>query len=194
MQFNRELAYYARRVMDDLYERRISSEDAIGRIIAERNSLRSQSERISRQLIGFAAGASQIITGGGICLGSLGAACAFPGAPMIAHGGNNLYENGKGLITGRDDVVGPVRGTYISIAQDLGYSEREGNIAYYGLDIYLSVKGVTRKVLRPGAWRLFNYIKADKQMALKQMSKTALTLEGAAGAVTLDQLAREYDK
>ncbi|UXZ47463.1 DUF4225 domain-containing protein [Pseudomonas soli] len=194
MQFNRELAYYARRVMNDMYERKISSEDAIGKILAERNSLRSQSERISKQLIGLAGGASQIVTGIGICIGSMGAACAFPGAPMMAHGGNNLYENSKGLLTGRDDVVGPVRDAYISIAQSLGYSERDGNVAYYGLDLYLSYKGLTREVLKPNAWRLFYYLKADKQIALQQMSKAALGLEGTAGAVTLDQISKEYKK
>lgn len=41
----------------------------------------------------------------------------------------------------------------------------------------LSIKGMTREVLKPGTWKLFRHIKDDFEKAYKQMTKTALTSE-----------------
>ena len=57
MQFNRELAYYARRVLDDVYHRKSSAEDALIELRNERDRLKAQSERIAMQAIGVVGGA-----------------------------------------------------------------------------------------------------------------------------------------
>jgi len=45
--------------------------------------------------------------------------------------------------------------------------ERDANMAYGSVDIGLSVYGVTRRVLKPDAWRLFRYLNTDKIRAYK---------------------------
>ncbi|QXH53525.1 DUF4225 domain-containing protein [Pseudomonas fakonensis] len=194
MQFNRELAYYAKRVVEDVYQRRISPEQGLEAIRAEANSLKSQVNRVFTQVGGMAGGASQLLTGIGSCVRSYGTTCAFHGLPLIAHGGNNFYENARGMYEGRTDVVGPVRKKYQDVAKRLGYGEREGNMAYYATDLVLSGRAIGRMVVKKDAWRLFRYLKTDKEIALKQMGRGALFIEGAASTLTLNQLIEEYKK
>ncbi|MDF9618177.1 DUF4225 domain-containing protein [Pseudomonas entomophila] len=191
MQFNRELAYYARRVMDDVYERKISAEEGLEALRAEKDSLKSQSARILSQSLGVIGGAGQVITGVSICYGSMGLLCAFAGAPLVAHGGNNLYENTRGLYEGRGDVQGPVRKAYQGAAEKLGYTEREGNLAYLGSDFLLSLGGLARPVVKPGGWKLFKYHRVDKEMAVRQMGKGALTAESLVNTNTTYEFYKE---
>ena len=57
---------------------------------------------------------------------------------MMAHGTNNMYENGRNLLTARTDTQGPVRKGYQALAKAAGYAEREGNLAYSSVDLGLS--------------------------------------------------------
>lgn len=194
MQFNRELAYYAKRVVEDVYQRRISPEQGLEDLRSEANSLRSQADRVVTQLGGMYGGASQFINGVGSCVGSYGTTCVFHGLPLIAHGGNNFYENARGLYEGRTDVVGPVREVYQKAATRMGYSEREGNIAYYSTDLVISGRALGRRVVKKDAWRLYRYIDTDRERALKQMSKGGMAMEALTSGLTLKQLIEEYKK
>lgn len=194
MQFNRELAYYARRVVSDVYERKISPEEGLQELESESRNIRKDGYRIFTQTIGAIGGAGQMLAGGGICYGSAGTLCAFVGAPLIAHGTNNFYENARGLFEARDDVEGPVRKAYQTVAEAVGYSEREGNLAYLGSDLVLSVSALLRAVPRADAWRLFKYYRMDKEAAIRQMGGGALFIEMGVNSSTGYQLYEEYKK
>lgn len=154
MQFNRELAYYARRVVNDVYERQMEPEQALAALKAEKNSLQLQRERIITHSVGLFGGVGQIVAGGGICYGSWGTLCAVAGGPLIAHGTNNVYENIRGLYEGRDDIQGPVKKGYQEASKALGFTEHEGKVAYLVADLSLSIGALFRPVLKPDAWRL----------------------------------------
>ncbi|HKS11653.1 MAG TPA: DUF4225 domain-containing protein [Pseudomonas sp.] len=141
MQFNREMAYFGKRVVEDVIQRRLTLEEGLGEIKKEQQSLLQQAKSVAFKVLGIAGGAGQVISGAGMCYGSAGTLCAV-GAPMMAHGGNNIYENGRNLYEGRDDVEGPVRKAYHSAARALGYTEKEGNEAYLAGDLALSVAGM----------------------------------------------------
>lgn len=194
MQFNRELAYYARRVLDDVYHRRSSAGDALIELRNERDRLKAQSERITLQSIGVVGGTGQFIAGAGICYGSLGLLCATLGAPMIAHGGSNIYENARGLYEGRDDIEGPVKKGYREVSKGLGYTEREGTLAYLAADATLSVGALLRPVLKADAWRLYKYYSVDKEVAVKQMGRSAVFMEGLTNGATAYQFSEELKK
>lgn len=194
MQFNRELAYYARRVVRDVEERRLSPQEGLRELKAEQQSLWNQSGRIIMQSMGLLGGTVQVATGAGICYGSAGTLCAFLGAPLMAHGGNNIYENARNLYEKRSDVVGPVRKAYQGAAKQIGYTEQDGNMAYLVGDLAMSGIGMIRPVLKADARRLFRYINTDRELAYKQMSRKALIFETGVDAVTADQLYEEYKK
>lgn len=120
--------------------------------------------------------------------------CAFLGTPLMVHGSNNLYENAMNLYSARSDVQGPVRKAYKGAAKQLGYSEAGGNMAYLVGDLALSGAGVMQPVLKPDAWRLFRFIRTDRERAFKQMSRETLVLEIGVDAITAEQLYDEYKK
>lgn len=57
-----------------------------------------------------------------------------------------------------------------------------------GIDVGLSVFGMTRLVLKPDAWRLFRYVRTDYWRFYETMGINALRLEAAANLITLKQL------
>ncbi|QXH45027.1 DUF4225 domain-containing protein [Pseudomonas xanthosomatis] len=193
MQFNRELAYYARRVLDDVSERKLSAGDALIELRNERDRLYAQSKRILYQSFGVIGGVGQMVTGAGICYGSLGWACGLAGAPLMAHGGNNIYENVRGLYEGRSDVSGPVKKVYQGAAKAVGYTEREGTAAYLASDITMSVGALFRNVPKVGAWKLFKYNKMDKEIAVRQMSNFSLYVEMGVNWASAQQLVETLD-
>lgn len=79
----------------------------------------------------------------------------------MLQGGNNIYENGRNLLSGRSDTQGPIRKVYHSVAKAVGGTEREGNIAYGVVDLAGSVYGAGRLVLKPESWRLFRHVRSD---------------------------------
>lgn len=184
LQFNREVAYFAKSIVNDVSQGKKSPEQGLQDLKDEQNSLLSQSFEIAQKGVGAIAGAFQIATGAGICYASVGTLCLFAGAPMMAHGANNLYENGRNLLENRSDTQGPVRKVYQEGAKLLGGGALEGNMAYGTVDLGLSVYGVGRMVLRPDAWRLFRYINTDYIRSYKAMGSSALTFEGVSGSVT----------
>lgn len=178
LQFNREVSYYARGIVNDVAQGRKSADQGLKEIKSEQSSLLSQSWEIAKKGAATIAGGMQFLTGAGICYGSAGTFCLLVGGPMMLHGANNVYEGGRNLLEGRNDTTGPTRKAYHGLAKIAGKSEREGNIAYGSLDIGMSVYGLNRLVLRPDAWRLFRYVRTDYVRAYRTMTPKALLLEG----------------
>ncbi|AWK44565.1 hypothetical protein A4R40_15765 [Photorhabdus laumondii subsp. laumondii] len=133
--------------------------------------------------IGFVSGGSQIFAGLGVCVASLGAACAGFGVPLLIQGGNNVYENGYYLLL-RKEVSGPVRDVYRDAAKTLGYSETDGDRVYGYVDLALSGYGMARSVVRPGTFRLFRYIKTDYIRGWQVMGRIPLIAELIGDMVT----------
>ncbi|UZE09201.1 DUF4225 domain-containing protein [Pseudomonas sp. B21-053] len=184
LQFNREVSYYARGIVNDVAQGRKSADQGLKAIKSEQSSLLSQALEIAQKGVGAIAGALQIATGAGVCYGSAGTLCLFFGAPMMAHGANNIYENGRNILGNRSDTEGPLRKTYQNIAKSFKYSEREGNIAYGSVDLGMSIVGAGRLVLKADSWRLFRYVRTDYVRAYRNTSTPAFILDRSADAIT----------
>lgn len=194
LQFNREVSYYARSIVNDVEEGRKSPEQGLKDIKNEQNSLLSQSWEVAKKGAGAIAGAMQIVTGTGICYGSAGTLCLVAGVPMMAHGANNVYENGRNLLEDRIDTEGPVRKGYQAAAKAVGYGAREGNIAYGSADLGLAAYGLGRYILKPDAWRLFRYIRTDYVRSYKGMGASAMSFEIYTDLQTGKQVYQESEK
>lgn len=193
IQFNRDVAYYARGIVRDVEEGRKSDEEGLKALKGEQTSLLKQAATITVQGIGLVAGGFQITGGAAICYGSGGIACGI-GIVMIAHGGNNIAENYINLRDRRTDTQGPVRRLYQNASKKITGSERAGNIAYGTIDINTSIYGAFRSTLKPDSWRLCRYIKTDYEKAHNQASKISLTIDGSAGAITTSGMWDEWQK
>ncbi|MGW8466963.1 DUF4225 domain-containing protein [Pseudomonas sp. CLCA07] len=194
LQFNREVSYYARGIVNDVAQGRKSADQGLKEIKSEQGSLLSQAWEIAKKGAGVIAGGVQILTGAGICYGSAGTLCLIGGVPMMAHGANNIYENGRNLLESRDDTEGPTRKAYQAIANWAGKSDREGNIAYGTADIATSIYGAFRLTLKPDAWRLFRYVRTDYVRAYKNMGPGSRILEAHTNFQTMKQVQQEIEK
>lgn len=188
-QFNRDFAYHLQKILNDVRAGKLKPVEGLQQIDLEHKSF----QRKALEIGSIVTGASMVATGAGICYGSALTACAL-GAPMMAHGANNIYENATNLATGRTDTEGPLRKVYHGMAGAVGGSKAHGNIAYGLVDIGLSGYGLLRLVKKPGAWQLFRPIRSDKIRAHRTMNKSMLFLEMTISSWTTYQIAKELEE
>lgn len=191
MQFNREFAYYAKRVVDDVALGRKTPEQGLSEITQAMRRLAAKTLEIGRKSIGVVAGAAQVATGAGICYASVGTLCIVAGVPLMAHGANNIYENGRNIFEGRSDVEGPVRKGYHHLSKALGGTKSEGNVAYSATDLGLSAYSLFRLIVKPGAWRLFYYVPTDYVRSYRGAGVFSLGVEGVANTESILQIEGE---
>ena len=170
LQFNREVSYYARGIVNDVSQGNKSAEQGLKELKDEQNSLLSQARDVALRGASAISGALQFAAGAGICYASVGTLCLFAGTPMMLNGANNIYENGRNLFENRNDTVGPVRTGYRAISGMLGKGNCEADMAYGMVDLSSSAYGIGRMVLKPDAWRLFRYVNTDYIRAYRQAS------------------------
>jgi hypothetical protein len=184
----------------------------------ERQSLIDQATELGKYGVGLVAGIGQLSTGYALCVTSsvfsiVGASwCSSAGATMMAHGGNNVYENTynmtgnivqnwKGNYTGNyGDGNGYLRKLYRSGAVQFGMQHREGDLAYASVDLATSLYGL-KSTLRsvpnanvPNAkqFKLFYYSSQDFSKGWRTMSSSSLANEVAANSVTVVGSATSY--
>jgi len=183
IQFNREVAYYARGIVRDVEGGKKSVWEGLKALKDEHALLTIHQMKVLSQSVGLVAGGFQFAGGVGICSASLGVACVG-GAVMMAHGMNNIHENAVNLLEGRSDTVGATRMTYRKLSEVRGYGKTEADIAYGVADIATSLYGTFRNTLKPGAWRLYRYIETDYIRAYKATSNWILGFDAASGVFT----------
>ncbi|BCG08269.1 DUF4225 domain-containing protein [Buttiauxella agrestis] len=180
---------YLKKSSDDLFAQRVQQWiiiEAEKEAETERNGWKT----LVIKQIGFVGGGTQIIAGYGACAGTLGLGCAAFGGTLIAHGTNNMYENGYYLLY-RKEKVGYVKQVYQIVAKEAGFTEKQGENAFAVVDLGLSVNGLLTKVNKPEAWRLFRYMNQDKIYAFKKMTPSELTIEISSDSATIAGLEKE---
>lgn len=195
LQFNREISEYTRGIVQDVYNGKKSTEQGLKAINKQRAALVKHTLMDKALLgVGVAAGGMQVAMGGGICYFSAGALCLGIGAPLMLQGGNNIYENGRNLLSGRSDTQGPIRKVYHSVAKAVGGTEREGNIAYGVVDLAGSAYGAGRLVLKPESWRLFRHVRADFIRGYKASPQGEFVFSRVADAITVESVHNEWKR
>lgn len=219
MQFVRDVDRFEQCLVNDFKNGRKNKETVFKELRKERQNLMDQGALIAQKGIGLVAGVMQVAAGAGICYASATSLCLI-GAPLMAHGGNNIYENGKYFWDGDENATGIVREGYQHTAESLGYSKNHGDIAYYGADLAMSVYGLAAKTtavknasetyqvmskpnLKPMPWtntrkakqfKLFRYSSEDYLRGYQAMSKGSLTAEAFADGYTLKTINQELSK
>ncbi|MDF0733079.1 DUF4225 domain-containing protein [Pseudomonas entomophila] len=194
MQFTQEVAYVGKTIVDEVQHGAKTPAEGMAAIQAERIALGQQVIEYLRLIAGFTSGALQVGTGVAVCQMTAGVACGLAGLPMMLHGLNNMYENGRNIALGRNDSTGPVREGYQQLSAFAGGTHAQGNVAYGVGDLGLSIYGLFRLVLKPGAWRLFRYLEADKVRAHKVMGTGPLVFEIGIDMMTGEQVYVELNK
>ncbi|WP_235319644.1 DUF4225 domain-containing protein [Pectobacterium fontis] len=141
---------------------------------------REKTQRINLAIanLGFVGGGLQLVAGAGITGTGAG---IIPGTLLMAHGFNNVIENGYYLLY-RESYTGPVRFVYRQIGSQLGLPNNNSDIIYTFVDIGLSINGLLGYRLTEDAQRLYRFINADllwgmKEMGIKTMKNGELYFE-----------------
>ncbi|KGM28907.1 DUF4225 domain-containing protein [Photorhabdus luminescens] len=115
--------------------------------------------------IGFVSGSIQLI-GGFLAIDSgVGAAL---GAPLMAHGFNNIVESGYYILY-RESYTGPVKFIYEGVGEKVfGMDKRNADVIYTSVDVGMSINGFFGYKLEPDNQRLYRYINADLLIGLKR--------------------------
>lgn len=188
IQFSSIVSSFANEIILAVDEGIISAQQGIQKIRDEYDELSSKALFYAQNGVGVIAGAMQVEAGVSK-LGKTRGVGVITGFPLIAHGVNNIYE-GMGNIyngPGAPSVTGPVREFY---QERLG-GVYEGNMAYYSVDLYLSISGVSSLVRKPHSMQLFSRDPINYEMAYKQMGKLALAFEALAEVITIKNMISE---
>ncbi|KAA0973669.1 DUF4225 domain-containing protein [Pseudomonas sp. ANT_J28] len=191
LQFSSIVSSYANEIIRAVDEGVISAWQGIQKIREEYAELSSKALFYAQNGAGVLAGAMQVEAGVST-IGKTRGVGIVAGAPLIAHGFNNMYE-GLGNIyygPGVPGTVGPVREFY---QEHLG-SAYEGNMAYYSMDLYLSINGLSNLVRKPDSMQLFNRDPINYEMAYKQMGRLALAFEALVDAITIKTMINESNE
>lgn len=143
--------------------------------------------------VGFVSGCLQFISG--VALVNTGVGTGL-GALVVAHGTNNMVENGYYLLY-RESYTGPLRFVYEGIGSLFGISKKDSDVIYTFVDIGLSVNSLLSFKLEEDVARLYRYVNADllwgmKQMGYKYMSGDELIVEFIGDSNTVSGQYRAY--
>jgi hypothetical protein len=186
LRFGSIVAAYVDDIIQAVDEGVISAWQAVQDITAEYEDLSSKARFYLQNGIGVVAGVMQVRTGVTITGASWGLG-VIPGALMVGHGVNNIYEGFGNIYHGPSapNTVGPVRRFY-QIGSDNDY---EGNMKYYGVDLVLSGYGVFRPVSKAGSVELFRRDPLNYEMAYRQTGRLALSFEALVDLLTIEAMA-----
>jgi hypothetical protein len=184
LRFDAIVSAYVDEVIKAVDEGVISARQALQEIEAEYEDLLSKSRFYLQNGIGVVAGVMQVRTGATI-IGASGGVGTMPGALMVGHGVNNIYEGFGNIYRGPDapSVVGPVRNIYRTLSD-----VNDGDLVYYSMDLWLSAYGTYRLVRKPGAVELFRRDPINYEMAYRQAGKLALSFEALVDFITLNTM------
>ena len=172
LRFSSIISAYANEVIQAVDEGVITAWQGVQELISEYEDLSSKARFYLRNGIGVAAGVMQVRTGVAVTALPGG---ALPGAFLLGHGTNNIYEGMGNIYNGPDapTTIGPLRHVYRAVARD----NYRGDMAYYSIDLILSACGMYRKVPKPDSFELFRYDPIAHERAYRQTGKLALVLE-----------------
>ncbi len=144
---------------------------------------------------GYVIQGAYIVLGGLTILGGIGLTSSslvsgniigvMAGVTIVLHGANSLQEIYMNLRNDTDSSIGLIQNGYIATAEFLGFNKSTGITAYNFMSIGLSGYGMARMVLRPDAWRLFQYIPSDFVRNIKTMGYGSLAIEGTSNALSV---------
>jgi hypothetical protein len=185
LRFGSIVSAYVDDIIQAVDEGVITALQAVQDITAEYEDLSSKARFYLQNGVGVVAGVMQVRTGAAIA-GASGGLGVVPGALMVGHGVNNIYEGFGNIYLGQGapSTVGPVRRIY----QIASHNDFEGDMKYYGVDLVLSGYGVFRPVSKVGSVELFRRDPINYEMAYRQTGRLALSFEALVDLLTIESM------
>lgn len=184
LKFGEIVSAYANEIIRAVGEGVISAKQGLQELRDEYSELSAKSMFYFQNGVTIAAGSMQL-QAGALAIGATRGKAGVTGIALIGHGVNNIFEGVGNIFNGRDkpNVVGPIR---------LGYQKafgiKDGDLTYYTVDFYLSIRGMVHLVRKPGSVQLFNRDPINYERAHKQMGTLTLAFEALTDSFTLNSI------
>ena len=188
--FSLQIATFSNWVIKEVHEGTLSAWEGMQALLAEHEALRAKAWFYTKNGIGVAAGALQIKAGIAITGATAGAA-VVPGAFLMGHGANNMYEGGMNIYNGPNapSAEGPMKTLYQKAMGDV----YKGNMAYYSADLGLSAISMGWLVRKPGSVQLFRRDSKNYEMTYKQTGTLALFFEAVVDGLNITSMCAEVN-
>lgn len=184
LRFSEIVSSYANEVIRAVDEGVISAKQGLQEIWEEYSELSSKSMFYFQNGVTIAAGSMQL-QAGALAIGATRGKAGVTGIALIGHGVNNIFEGVGNIFNGPDkpSVVGPIRMGYQNV-----FGIKHGNLTYYSVDLYLSIRGMIHLVRKPDSVQLFNRDPINYERAHKQMGTLTLAFEALTDSFTLNSI------
>lgn len=188
LRFNEIVSSYANEIIRAVDEGVISAKQGLQELREEHAELLNKVSFYAQNGVGVAAGMMQIQVGS-VHFASRTPTNAVAGSVYSLHGANNIYEGLANIHNGPENpaVVGPIRKLYQFLAGDISH----GNIAYFGVDIGLSIFSILQPVRKTDSVELFTRDPMNYERAYKQMGKISLAFEALIDGITIRNIDNE---
>ncbi|ANH98738.1 hypothetical protein A8L59_15385 [Pseudomonas koreensis] len=184
LRFSEIVSNYANEIIRAVDEGVISAKQGLQELREEYSELSAKSMFYFQNGVSIAAGSMQL-QAGALAIGATRGKAGVTGTALIGHGVNNIYEGVGNIYNGPDkpSVVGPIRMGYQRV-----FGISNGNLTYYTVDLYLSVRGMIHLVRKPDSVQLFNRDPINYERAHKQMGIPTLAFEALTDSFTLNSI------
>jgi len=188
LKFGEIVSAYANEIIRAVDDGVISAKQGLQELREEYSELSAKSMFYFQNGVTIAAGSMQL-QAGALAIGASRGKAGITGIALIGHGVNNIYEGVGNIYNGPDkpSVVGPVRIGYQNV-----FGIKHGNLTYYSVDLYLSIRGMIHLVRKPDSVQLFNRDPINYERAHKRMGTLTLAFEALTDSFTLNSI-RESD-
>jgi hypothetical protein len=184
LKFGEIVSAYANEIIRAVDEGVISAKQGLQELRDEYSELSAKSMFYFQNGVTIAAGSMQL-QAGALAIGATRGKAGVTGIALIGHGVNNIFEGVGNIFNGKDkpNVVGPIRMGYQKV-----FGIKDGDLTYYTVDLYLSIRGMVHLVRKPGSVQLFNRDPINYERAHKQMGTLTLAFEALTDSFTLNSI------
>jgi len=188
LRFSEIVSSYANEVIRAVDEGFMSAKQGLQELREEHSDLLNKVSFYTQNGVGVASGMMQIQIAS-VYFASRTPKNAVAGTAYSLHGANNIYEGLANIYYGPENpaVVGPIRKIYQFLAGDSSH----GNIAYFGVDIGLSIFSILQPVRKSDSVELFIRDPMNYERAYKRMGKVSLAFEALIDGITIRNIDNE---
>jgi hypothetical protein len=134
-------------------------------------------------VVGYVISAVQVVlaglqaAGGLILVSSMTPVGVLLGATLVVDAANTVSREVNHQLLNKTDSQGFVADTAMSVAEFMGFRGNSGLAAYKTVSLAANAYSVFGLLRKPGAWRLFYFVRSDFYRKMDSMSRPKLTMK-----------------
>ncbi|MCL2891953.1 DUF4225 domain-containing protein [Brenneria tiliae] len=121
--------------------------------------------------------AGTLIATGAFLIGTMTPIGVLVGAILVVDGANTISREAKRQIFNEPNSQGVIADSVMSAAEFMGFRSESGLAVFNTVSLAANVYSVFGLMRKPGAWRLFHYLRSDFYRKVDSISRPKLTMK-----------------